>query len=150
VLPTTSVERHIKLALTAKAQSRQTVACLGIFCMPSWCCAFAFAVAAGLILWLPGCVGLVGDVKLQKINHIIFLAQENRSFDYYLAQCGNTGRRTEFQTRTLMDCRNSIPHPGRLQRIPVVILRSPIRQTRTAKLPLIAPTFPSSIYKARA
>src|SRR6202453_1811705 len=40
-----------------------------------------------MILW-SGCRGLVGDPvdqnsSLQSINHIIFLAQENRGFDHY-------------------------------------------------------------------
>jgi phospholipase C len=41
---------------------------------------------AGLMFFLNGCRGLVAgntDSNLQSINHIIFMAQENRSFDHY-------------------------------------------------------------------
>jgi len=41
---------------------------------------------AGLIIFLSGCRGLVAgtpDANLQSINHIIFMAQENRGFDHY-------------------------------------------------------------------
>jgi phospholipase C len=41
---------------------------------------------AALMIFLNGCRGLVAgntDSNLQSINHIIFMAQENRSFDHY-------------------------------------------------------------------
>src|SRR6202451_4862003 len=48
----------------------------------------SLASLLGLVLLWGGCRGLVGDPvdqnsSLQSINHIIFLAQENRGFDHY-------------------------------------------------------------------
>jgi len=48
------------------------------------------SIAGGLLLLLCGCQGLVGQpegpASLQSIHHIIFMLQENRSFDHYFGQ----------------------------------------------------------------
>ncbi|HVZ16674.1 MAG TPA: alkaline phosphatase family protein, partial [Terriglobales bacterium] len=58
-------------------------------------CSSLFVLIA-LLMWLGGCRGLTGASldpetarQLQgKVNHIIFMVQENRSFDHYLGQLG--------------------------------------------------------------
>jgi phospholipase C len=47
------------------------------------------AVMTSFVIALTSCVGLVGTTNnapppgLKKINHVIFMAQENRGFDHY-------------------------------------------------------------------
>src|SRR3984957_20915591 len=50
--------------------------------------ALSLRVLVGLTMVLSGCRGLVGNQgnpsnNLQSVNHIIFMAQENRGFDHY-------------------------------------------------------------------
>lgn len=53
-------------------------------------CKFPMACMIGLLLVFCGCQGLVngssGSGNIQAVNHIIFMVQENRSFDTYFGQ----------------------------------------------------------------
>jgi phospholipase C len=47
-------------------------------------CWWPLIAVGGLVVFWSGCRGLVpGDESLQNVNHIIFMAQENRGFDHY-------------------------------------------------------------------
>jgi phospholipase C len=72
---------------------------------------------AGLMIFLSGCRGLVAgtpDANLQSINHIIFMAQENRGFDHYFGAMRQYWADNGYPDQSFDGLPQFNPSPGRL------------------------------------
>src|ERR1700737_3650037 len=84
-------------------------------------CKLPVACVMGLLVVLCGCQGLVngsrGFGNIQAGNHIIFMVQENRSFDTYFGQLPAYWQANGFQPNNFMDCQRMLPNRVTTERV---------------------------------